>query len=128
MEIPTSKSKGPLIQLPCNIGDKVFIIIDDDPYCEACPLKRKCGHRWVACDLNPCPFTPFVVEEHVCHSFVVQADGAGNIVAIPYEMSDGGFEQITGIDYKQYYSLDSVEAALKMLLRLARQTKETRGL
>lgn len=93
------------IELPCDIGDKVYIININWSPCDICPRGKEMRYSPIKCADSgqnyECPPQCYTVEERVCEAFVVDKNG----VSLPGEIDPyEGFYSHTGCDNKVYYS------------------------
>lgn len=93
------------VELPCGIGDSVFIINVNWSPCDICPHGKEMKYSPIMCANSgqdyDCPSQMYTVEEKICEAFLIDEQGVslpGEIV--PYE----GFCEYLGCDNKVYYS------------------------
>lgn len=93
------------VELPCDIGDLVYVIKVKWPSCDICPHGKEVSFSRAICTNGgneyQCPSRTYTVEEKICEAFVIDEEGVSPPGEIePYE----GFFSYAGCDDKVYYS------------------------
>lgn len=93
------------IELPCEIGDSVYVIKVDWRIGKNCPHGKETKSGSTICRESgknyDCPPRTYSVEEKICEAFVIDNEGVSPPGWIdPYE----GFFSYAGCDDKVYYS------------------------
>jgi hypothetical protein len=93
------------VELPCDIGDKVFIIDVDWSPCNICPHGKEMKNSPMVCvdsgNGYECPPQRYTIEEKICEAFLIDENG----VSLPGAVdSYEGFYTHTGCDNQVYFS------------------------
>lgn len=100
-----NRKKSRTIELPCEIGDKVYTIDVEWSPCDICFHGKEMNYNVQTCALSgknyKCPPQKYSVKENECEIFLVDKRGVSNPGYIdPYE----GFVEYSGCDNKIYYA------------------------
>jgi hypothetical protein len=91
------------IELPCDIGDKVYSISVNWSPCRICEHGKEMKNSVECLKINnyDCPEPLYTVEENICEAFIYDKDGVSMPGYIdPYD----GFLDFRGCDDLVYYS------------------------
>lgn len=112
----TAEKEGRLVELPCKVGDTVYIVKENYFDCGNCVHGNEAHYcekiNRVCCDLEDrhCPHS---IEEHIVRGFEIAEKDKKWHASQPGEWGYEGLEHFMGIDGECYFTPESAQAALE---------------